>query len=204
MKSKNSIFCLYEKAQTWFENKDDDLNSLDIPRSTILTSLPASSDRQRFSRNRLVSRAQHEFEGFMSYLKDILCRCQRIHPNRDEKEKLSHLKEGVREDGFRVLISKNAWKNGSFSPTCNLFDKAQRSCLSKSVYYRLPNLTASFSSSTAHVPVLRALIKQTARDKLRAVLPDPLYQTLIRPYHLPSPEPLYIASTGKAAVLSGE
>lgn len=59
-----------------------------------------------------------------------------------------------------------------FSTMCKLFEGSRKSCLRESACHHIPNVTAFFSTSTADISDLRALIKEIVRDELRVVLPD--------------------------------
>lgn len=93
--------------------------------------------------------------------------CCRVNPSMDEKEKLSHLMEGVAEDAFQFPIAKSPGTVANFSTTCKTFEDDRRSHLNKSAYHRPPNVPTPFTCPAANAPDTRTIVREVVREKLR-------------------------------------
>lgn len=81
------------------------------------------NNRQRLSFERLDTRAQHEGEGFTSYIENVLWFCRRSNAGMPEVDKRSHLMKGVTEDSFQLLVGKSSSMAAAFCANCPFLRK---------------------------------------------------------------------------------
>lgn len=94
-------------AETWYNNNGSTFTTWPDFKAefTKVFGIPAVHKLQ--AEKRLHEQAQQADETFTSYIEDVVDLCRREYPAMTESDKIKHIRKGVEDDAFQMLLSKN-------------------------------------------------------------------------------------------------
>lgn len=151
-------------ANLWFRNHEADITT----RAALQTSLTEVFGRPAVwklrAEQQLRSRDQLPGENFTSYIEDVVNLCNRLNPSMSEDDKIKHILNGIEDDAFQMLFSKNPQ---TVSDVISLYQSYDELLIQRLITRRSSSSNDTLSSLTLGGPTpLLQHIQQFVREEV--------------------------------------
>lgn len=166
-KLRNVYFSLENAARTWFENREEKLETWRDFRRELLKA-HGNNDRREKAERALQSRIQLPNESVTMYAEDMERLFRRADPAMKEENKVRHLMRGVKEQLFGGLVRSPPKTVTEFITEATTMEMTLRQRASQ--YERQSNLAShykGFDNTLGCPDAIRELIRSVVREELQ-------------------------------------
>lgn len=125
LKLTNIAFYLSDHAKTWFLNHEQEVDSWAKFCQLARDQFGRTSIRKADAAYQLSRRAQLNDESYTSYIEDVLRLCAKVDSTMTDSEKIRHVRKGISEDGFQLLVMKAPKTIGEAIAICQYLQEAR-------------------------------------------------------------------------------